>query len=210
MGGVGLVLLAAGASSRMGSPKQLLEYEGEALVRRAARMGLASWGPASSTAPVWVVVGCRCEQVEAALSGLPVRLLHNPDWETGMGSSIRVGARAGARQDLDALILALADQPLVTAEHYQRLVETFHVTGCPVVASGYAGVAGVPALFARELFPGLVALPPEQGCQGLIARHPDKIVVPCSAAGLDVDTPEDYRRLTGQSYTPAPTGSGPG
>lgn len=184
-----MVLLAAGASTRMGRPKQLLEYRGTALARHAAEEALAACGP------VFVVLGCRALEVDAALEGLPVRALVNTEWQRGMGASIRVGAAAAEAADLDGVIMALADQPHVTAAHYRRLVSEFRATGRPVVASLYAGVLGAPALFARELFRDLVALPPERGCQSIIARQPEPVPVPCEAAQFDLDTPDDYARL---------------
>lgn len=190
MGRVGLVLLAAGNSSRMGSAKQLLAYRGRALVRHAAEIALAS-----VCDPVVVVVGARTPEVRQALAGLKLEIVENPRWAEGMGTSIQVGVSAAANSPLDGVVLALADQPRVTATVLDRLVEAHRDTGRPIVASGYAGTAGVPAFFARTLFEELLALHSGAGAKPLITRDPHRLaVLDCPEAALDVDTPEDYER----------------
>jgi len=186
-----IVILAAGSGSRMGATKQLLPFGGQPLVRHAARIALAS-----GARPVWVVVGHDAARVRAALDGEPVSVVENPDWQQGMGTSIRAGIGALADAGVDAAILMLADQPMLTGGILGRLIAVRAETRAPVVASAYSGTVGVPVLFGRERFPRLLALGNGEGCKGcILAEGPDAILVPCAEAGVDVDTPEDYGRL---------------
>jgi molybdenum cofactor cytidylyltransferase len=196
---VGVVLLAAGGSSRLGRPKQLLMHEGKTLVRRAAEAAVAA-----KCGPVVVVLGAQTEAVTAELAGLPVRTVQNPDWSVGMGSSLQVGLRAldtedatGASPAVDAALVMLCDQLRVGARHLRALVEAFTRTRASIVASGYEGTRGVPALFSRALFPEMEALAPDQGARGVIARDPSRVVeVALAGGGEDVDTAQDLSRLT--------------
>ncbi len=195
---VGVVLLAAGGSSRLGRPKQLLVHEGKTLVRRAAEAAVAA-----SCGPVVVVLGAQAQAVTAELSGLPVHTVHNASWADGMGSSLRLGLRALEAQEpsaagaaVDAALLMLCDQLRVDASHLRALVDAFTRTRAPIVASGYEGTRGVPALFSRALFTELEALAPEQGARKVIAREPSRVVeVALAGGGEDVDTVADLPRL---------------
>lgn len=188
---VGVVLLAAGSSSRLGRPKQLLVHGGKTLVRRAAEAAVEA-----RCGPVVVVLGAQAQAVASELAGLPVHTVHNPDWEQGMGVSLRVGVRALA-PEAEAALVMLCDQLRVESGHLRALVEEFHRTGSPIVASGYEGARGVPALFSRALFPELEALGPDQGARGVIARDASRVVeVALTGGGEDVDTAADLSRLT--------------
>ncbi|GMT98777.1 nucleotidyltransferase family protein [Corallococcus caeni] len=187
---VAVVVLAAGGSSRLGQPKQLLRHEGTSLVRRAARNAL------DASPVVVVVLGARRDDVASELDGLTVRCVDNPEWALGQGSSLRVGLRA-LPPDVDGAVLMLCDQLRVDAAHLRSLISTFERTHAPIVASAYAGTRGVPALFSRALFPELEALPPTGGARGLIARDPSRVVEVALPGGEeDVDTAEDALRLT--------------
>ena len=189
--GTALILLAAGQGSRMGSPKQLLPWDGRPLIRHAAEVALRS-----RCSPVVVVLGCAADTIRRALDGLPVVITENPAWESGMASSIQAGIQALDAQPVDSLILTLADQPRLTPEIYDRLVQTHRETGASVVTSEYAGTVGVPVLFGRDRFADLQALQGAQGCKGVILAHRDQAVgLPCPEAEFDVDTPADYARL---------------
>jgi molybdenum cofactor cytidylyltransferase len=188
----GLILLAAGGSSRMGSPKQLLRYRGEPLIRRAARIALGS-----ALRPVIAVLGAHAERIRPLLADLPVDVVVNARWAEGVGTSIRAGVELARSHGLAGVVLALADQVRVTAEMFDRLLAAQRESGLPIAASRYGGTMGVPALFAREMFPRLLALAPDQGCKGLILAHAARAVhVDCPEAEADVDTPEDYSALT--------------
>ena len=188
----GIVILAAGDSSRMGSPKQLLDYGGKPLLRHAADVALRSmcWGN------VLVVLGSRSADFRPALANLPVTILENRRWEQGMGTSIHTGVEHARVSGLDGVILTLADQPLVTPDSLDRLIHTHLETNQPIVAAQYAGTVGVPVFFSREFFPQLLALKSQQGCKGVILSHPEHAFhLACPEAEVDIDTPQDYSSL---------------
>ncbi len=190
--GVAAVILAAGASSRMGSPKQTLRYRGESLLRRAA---LAALG--AGCRPVVVVTGAHAELSRRELEGLGVREAFNPYWETGMASSVRAGVEALAGADADGVVLMLCDQPHVTAEVISGLVAAHRATLRSVVASAYGGGFGVPALFGRTLFAELAQLEGAAGARQVIKRHASEAhFLPFPGGETDVDTPDDFSRLT--------------
>jgi len=189
------VILAAGASSRMGTQKLLLPLGGEPLVTRTVRQ-VAEAG----FDDVLVVVGHEHEKVLEAIAGLRCRHAINLDYATGMGSSFRTAvAELG---NSAAAMFALADQPFVTASEYRRLLETY-LTQPPgqaqspgIVSVRYGDVTAPPHLFDREFFPELAVL--EHGARPVLQRHRDRTVVlqfPPELL-LDIDTPEDYERAS--------------
>jgi molybdenum cofactor cytidylyltransferase len=191
--GVGAVVLAAGSSSRMGSPKQTLQFRGESLLRRAA---LAALG--AGCRPVIVVTGANAELSRGELDGLDVREVFNPHWETGMASSVRAGIEGLVRADADAdaAVLMLCDQPHVNAEVISGLVAAYRAAGRPVVASAYGGSFGAPALFGRPLFAELARLEGAAGAKQVIKRHAAEAhFLPFRGGEVDVDTPDDFSRL---------------
>ncbi len=189
---VGVVLLAAGGSSRLGRPKQLVLHHGKTLVRRAAETAHAA-----ECGPVVVVLGAHREAVASEMVGLPVRTVEHPEWAAGPGGSLVAGVRVlTSDTSVDAVLVMLCDQLRVDAAHLRALVETWRRTGVPVVASAYEETRGVPALFSREVFSELEALMPEQGARGVIAREPSRVTeVPLPGGGEDVDTAADLARL---------------
>ncbi len=188
---IAVVVLAAGEASRMGEPKQLLEVNGRPLIRFVAENVLQS-----GCGPVTVVIGAHAGKVRAALDGCRVNIVENPRWAEGMGTSIQAGVRSVEEAGADAVILMLADQPLIDATVLKRLAELHRTSGKPIVAADYAGTVGVPVLFARECFPLLLGLAADQGCKGVILKNRAiAATMPCPEAEVDIDTPEDYRRI---------------
>jgi molybdenum cofactor cytidylyltransferase len=181
------VVLAAGASTRMGRQKLLLPFGGEPLLRRTVRQVIAT-----GFEDVLIVLGFEHEQTRQALDGLPCRHAINPDYATGMGSSFRTAV--GALGDAAAAMFALADQPFVTAGDYRRLPETYLTKPRGIVCVKYGEVTAPPHLFDREFFPELAAL--EHGARPVLQRHRDRTVVLQFPEDLlvDIDTPEDYDR----------------
>lgn len=188
---IGAILLAAGGSSRLGRPKQLVEFEGKTLIRRAAEM-LA----ASKCSPVVVVLGAEIERSSEQLNGLDISICVNENWSDGISSSIKAGLDAVLRREpaVDAVVIALCDQPFVTAEDIDLLLATFRMTGSPIVAASYSDTIGVPALFAREVFNDLFALKGDQGARKLIQQQSEKVsTVDIQRAATDIDRPDDLR-----------------
>ena len=190
----GLIILAAGGSSRMnGVPKQLLEFNGRSLLRRAAETSLSS-----SCRPVLVVLGASAEKMLPEIEDLPLIIEINVNWRQGMGSSIKTGL-SKLLQDapgIEAVLLMLTDQPLITAEIIDRLIDTHSASGLPITASEYENTVGVPALFSRPMFDKLLALPDGAGAKSLMQKDPAKVKrMPVPEAALDIDLPEDHRLL---------------
>ena len=195
---IGVILLAAGGSTRLGSPKQLLTYEGKTLLRHAAETALAT-----GCRPVAAVLGSGAARLRAELAGLDVRLVDNPDWSRGMGTSVRLGV-AALDADTAGTLLMLCDQPLVTAEKLAMLVAAFRQNaGAGIVAAAYHDTVGVPALFSRAYFDELRALPDDAGAKPILQRHRDAVLpVPLPEAAVDIDTREQYERLASGIQSP--------
>lgn len=189
----GCVLLAAGASKRMGQPKQLLPIAGRPLVAHVAAAALAS--PAW---PVVVVLGADAEKIKPLLAGLPLLIAQNYEWPEGLASSIRTGLvmLENFSQALDAVLIAPADLPAFSADAIMRLVAALRAGPYSIAAARYAGRLGSPALFARVHFAALHALHGEEGARSLLTAHADAVAaVDLPELALDLDTPGDYERL---------------
>ncbi len=186
----GALVLAAGASTRLGRPKQLLTVAGETLVHRAARVALEA-----GCAPVVVVEGA--VPLEEALLGLSVERVSCGDWAAGPGASLRAGALA-LRGRVDAVLVTLVDQPDVGVSELQALLDT----AGEVVAARYSGVLGVPALFRGAHLEALASLPPERGAGAWLEAHAGLVAaVSMPKAAFDVDTPEDAAALSRRPTT---------
>jgi molybdenum cofactor cytidylyltransferase len=188
---IAAVVLAAGLSRRMGRPKVLLDWGGAPVIRRAVERALAG-----GVDEVVVVVGGEGDGIRRALDGLPVRFVVNPTPEAGQASSIACGIRA-LGPEVEAALIVLGDQPTLPREVIPRLLETFRLTGKPVVAPLYRGVQGNPVLFATALFPELGALGGDRGARPLLEKAPARVaLVPFDLpVPADLDTPEEYERL---------------
>jgi xanthine dehydrogenase accessory factor len=186
---IGCAVLAAGGSRRLGSPKQLVLFRGEALVRRAARAACAS-----RCEHVAIVVGCRRQGVERAVAGLGAEVRYEQGWSEGLCGSVRQATSWARERGLSALVLAVCDQPLLTAEHLDALVER-HREGAEVVASSYARTRGVPALFARSWFDRLGELEGDRGAGALLRSAPGVEEVRWEDGTFDVDEVEDVVRM---------------
>jgi CTP:molybdopterin cytidylyltransferase MocA len=187
------VVLAAGGSARLGIPKQLIEFRGEPLVRRAARSAADA-----GAAPVIVVVGAKAADTILAINGLSfTSTVFNEQWRTGLASSLVTGIRELQRLDarVDAVLLVTADQPLVDAAALRRLLD-FFAEGARLVAAEYSGTIGVPAVFGREHLDSLLALEGDAGA-GRWLREQGRAVrrMPLPDAAVDVDTAEDAALL---------------
>jgi molybdenum cofactor cytidylyltransferase len=187
---IAAVVLAAGASTRLGQAKQLVRVAGESLLRRTARMALEA-----GCAAVVVVLGFEAERMRPELDGLPVKITENPRWAEGMASSLRCGVESVQRMEPDGVLLLVCDQPRLSAEHL-RILLSRHRGKQTITASAYAGNMGVPVVFGRELFPELLALQGDQGARAVILRHGEQTEgIPWPEGTVDLDRPEDLRRV---------------
>lgn len=182
----GAVVLAAGASTRLGHPKQLIEVDGEPLLRRVTR-----WAIATQPRDAVVVLGHDADRIGAVLDGVDVRTLRIADAATGMAASLRAGIEALDVRCAGALIV-LTDQPALTGAHLDALCATWRTSPTRAVASAYAGLVGVPALLPRAWFEDIVALRGDVGARALLrARRNDVIGVPAPELAWDLDTAGD-------------------
>ncbi|RME30811.1 MAG: HAD-IIA family hydrolase [Thermoflexia bacterium] len=201
MSSIGAILLAAGASTRFGQPKQLLDWHGQPMVARVADQALTA-----GLDPVVVVLGHRAEEVRAALADRPIRVATNWRWEEGISTSVQTGLAALPPETRAAVFLA-CDQPLVSADLLRELVARFQETGAPIVCAAYGSLRTTPALFACHLFREFFEVTGDQGGRVLMARYADLVLpveVPDPIWLSDIDTPEAYRRLLERTAPPAP------
>jgi molybdenum cofactor cytidylyltransferase len=178
----------------MGQPKQLLEYEGKSLVRRAAEAAVAS-----KARRTIVVTGAASREVDARLAGLAVLLVHNPDYADGMSTSLKAGLRA-VRPEVDAIVVLLADQPFVTAEIIDGLIDLHEQTGAKIVRPRYGDHPGNPVLWDSSLFAELLEQEGDQGGRAMLQKYRADVSwleLPDLGQQTDVDTPEAYAQLTG-------------
>lgn len=192
--GLCAVVLAAGASRRFGSPKQLASYRGETLVERSVRLAHEA-----GAETVCVVLGYRAEAIGRALQRgrvPPGRTItvRNARWRDGMGRSLACGMRSLDRR-ARAVLVCLADQPLLEAGDLMRLVLAWRASPRSVVASRYAGKTGVPAIFPRSHFAALKSLSGDRGARVLLASSNDVLSVPMPLAAVDIDDPQDLSNL---------------
>lgn len=181
---LGAVVLAAGASKRLGEPKQWLRWEGETLLRRAVRIA------AEVAKDVVVVLPPQAEVYVPELDGLAVRAIANPEAEEGMASSLRLGIRSlGA---VKGAFLLTIDQYAVSQEWLRTLKAAFEASPSVPVASAYSGTVGIPALLPASLFPEVAKLQGDRGAKALLtSAH----ALPFQEGAWDVDTPEDLKRF---------------
>lgn len=193
----GLIILAAGQSSRMGLPKQLLPIQGKSLLLRIIEEGLKT-----SCYPVSVVLGAHKEQIVPSLVGVPVNLVDNPRWVSGMASSIQMGLVGSymIEKNIDSVIIVPSDMPRVNEAVLSSLISTAKSTDRLMVACRYDGILGVPALFKREAFTALLDLKGDQGARKLFADDPSQVaVIDFPAGSIDLDTPEAYQHYIRQN-----------
>ena len=179
------IVLAAGSSERLGQPKQLVEWQGTTLVRRAAELALDV-----CNAGISVVVGASSSQVTAELEGLSVTIVYNNNWQTGMGSSLKAGIQASSK-DADGLLLMLCDQPGIESDDLIRLVNVWQNQPDNPAAAAYSGTVGVPAILPAAMLPALDDISGDAGAGGLLRRYSDTSLVEMPSAAWDIDIATD-------------------
>jgi CTP:molybdopterin cytidylyltransferase MocA len=184
------IVLAAGSASRFGATKQLATIDGEALVSRAVRLAESACGRR-----VVLVAGNDRARVTAACAPLAGYFTVNPDYASGLSTSIRAGIEA-VSPVADAALLLLADQPRIGIDDLMAISATWHRKPGSIVASAFAGTVGPPAIFPRALFPALTELRGDRGARGIIDTHREIVeLVECEAAAVDIDRPGDIDQL---------------
>jgi len=187
---IAIIILAAGTSSRMGSPKQLLSYKGKNLLRHTVDEALET-----GCQSVFVILGANSNLLRNELKDKPVSIFENNGWQEGISSSIHCGLEAITNTILrpDSIIFMVCDQPYVNSSLLSDLVKKKNETGMPVVASCYDNTIGTPALFHKSFFPALMELKNDKGAGKLMAENQEKVAtVPFPGGITDIDTIEDY------------------
>ena len=193
------VVLAAGASSRLGQPKQLLEFRGKTLVRRTVDAAIEA-----NCSPVIVVTGNAHAEVKNALAEANAILVQNSKWRRGVGTSIRVGIQHVIENapEVNATLLLVCDQPFVDVDVLSALIALHSESGKPIVASRYADTLGVPALFDQSIFPELLRLSSDAGAKPIILLNHARVAEFSFPRGdVDVDTLQDLKSIRSKPPT---------
>jgi molybdenum cofactor cytidylyltransferase len=187
-----IIILAAGKSSRLGQPKQLLPFKGKSLLSHCIETAK------KVSEHVLVITGAEKIRIESEIKNSAVTVVHNPEWEEGMASSIRKGLSYTMEnlKHVTSLIFMVCDQPFVTTGLLQNLIKENQETSKSIVASYYSEIAGTPVLFNQSIFPELLELTGDIGARKIIAKHKDRLAtVPFPLGNVDMDTADDYRKL---------------
>ena len=188
----GIIILAAGNSSRLGQPKQLLPYKDDTLLQHI----IAEAAVIKDTVLI-VVTGANHELIEKNIDS-KVKISFNHDWELGMSSSINKGLSEllQSNPEIEKCIVAVCDQPFVSHSVFENLITEYDVTGKGIVASTYAETFGTPVLFDKKYFDDLLDLKGQEGAKKVITRFLDDTAsIPFEKGNIDIDTEEDYNKL---------------
>lgn len=186
-GRVAAIVLAAGEAKRMGSPKALLPWQGQTLLRHCALTALAS-----RCDEVLVALGSNASELKTELADLEVRSFEHSAWQTGMGSTL-AAATQQLDVDLDGIVVLLCDQPFVSSDLIDTLIQS--ASGREMAACAYRDTLGPPAYFSRSQFPCLRDLSGDRGAKALLLEHRESIAtVPFPEGRFDIDEPDDYDR----------------
>ena len=190
---IGVIILAAGASNRMGKPKQLLRWHEKPLLQTVIDKAQAYTFDTNV-----LVLGAHSEEIKRAIVPGRFRIIINEDWKEGIASSIRKGVEGSLEinPELEHILILLSDQPFLTSELIHEMIGSHKQHGKSITACKYQDTVGVPAIFARPLFRELSMLEGDRGAKVLIRKYPDNLAVVSFDLGLiDLDKPEDYHKL---------------
>lgn len=188
-----ILILAAGASRRLGEPKQFVKYQGSSLIRR-----ITSEAIKSAVGGVTVVTGFKGEAVQQEIKDTKARIFYNEEWEEGIGASIRNGLNflLDADPDLNAVLISMVDQPFVDAAHLKKIANAYDPSRPMIVASAYSGTFGVPVLVDNFYFDMLKGLKGDEGGKKIFVNYLKNIVeIPFIEGAIDIDEKEDLKSL---------------
>ena len=189
----GIIILAAGESKRLGSPKQLLSFDGNTLLARVAKTACESM-----THPVIAVLGAHAEKIRPTLNIPGITVVNNEDWQEGMASSISKGLSSMMElyPQVDGILILVCDQPYLNPDLIKVLIDAQRDAGLPAAAASYSGKLGTPALFHKSLFSVLMLLSGDTGARKMLERMRENVVkVDFEMGDVDIDTQADYERL---------------
>lgn len=191
---IAILILAAGASSRMGLPKQLLPWEDTTLLGSAIRKAKAS-----DASTVVVVLGANAASIKNGITEKNVEIVENPHWSSGLGSSIARGTDflIQSKNKTNGILILLADQPLIDTAYLNEMMAAFASDQRQIVATAYGNRAGVPALFSEDYFKELTKLDDDFGAKKILDSHKkDALILNLGQKTVDIDTKSDYENLT--------------
>lgn len=202
---IAVVVLAAGGSRRMGHPKQLLQIEGQELLRRTVEVSLRSncdW--------VLVTLGNEAQRCVSSVDDLNCSLVMVGDWREGLSRSIRRALEQIQEHNAltnsespwyDAVLFVPCDLPELSASHLNALIHSYQTTSSPLVASRFGDIVGIPALFDASVWPEFAALSGDEGARKIIRRTPERVqLVDFEAGAIDIDTPQDYEAFVSKDF----------
>ena len=191
---IAIIILAAGSSSRLGRPKQLLELDGNTLLQKSITTAL------NVSKNVIVVLGANENLIRPTISGSPIEIVLNKNWADGMSSSIRIGMSVLEKKEHKAVLIMLCDQPYVDDFLLKKMISVFEKSKLPIVASEYEGKVGVPAIFDVSFFQKLKMLEGQKGAKILIMNNLKQIERFAFEKGkIDIDTEEDWKKIKNNS-----------
>jgi molybdenum cofactor cytidylyltransferase len=188
-----VVIIAAGESKRLGSPKQLLLLDKDTMLNRLIKMVQKA-----VDFPIYLVLGANAKKIKAQLPITNLNIVENNEWQEGMGSSIRIGVQAviDSANKHDGVLILVCDQPYLSESSIKDLIALQAINNTAIAASFYANIAGTPALFHQSVFSDLLALKGDQGAKRIIQERDQELAKLQFEKGvLDIDTPEDYQQL---------------
>jgi molybdenum cofactor cytidylyltransferase len=191
----GILILAAGNSSRLGQPKQLLQFKGKSLLLHVVSQAL------EVTPAVVIVTGLKNDEIEKEILGLKVLVAENSNWQEGMGSSISSGLQKLLDNfpAIEKVMISVCDQPFIEASVFSELTSKQNDSQKNIVASAYSNTVGTPVLFAKKYFPELVALSGNVGAKKLLDKFKEDVAqINFKKGAIDIDTIEDYEQLIQQ------------
>jgi molybdenum cofactor cytidylyltransferase len=189
----GVLIVAAGESKRLGTPKQLLQFEGQSLINR-----LVNIVRDAGSFPITIVLGAEATGIQAQLPDVNLHVVINEEWREGMGSSIRVGLKKMIEMDadMDGVMILVCDQPFIKSESIQSLIQMQQSTGLPMAACFYEGIVGTPALFHQYMFSDLLQLSGDTGAKKMMKdKMGDVAKLNFEKGVIDIDTMEDYQKI---------------
>lgn len=195
MSDFGVIILAAGGSTRMGRPKQLLKIKGQTLIRKTVETALSI-----QANPIVAVLGNAFEAINEEIADLKISTAHNTEWQKGMAGSLRIGVQRFRRlaPETKAVLLLLCDQPLITPDYLQQLYLEWQTTKMDAVASAYKGIKGVPAIFKTSILQQFTATEGDFGARHLIKQLEQAgrlSALDFPAGAIDLDTPDEYQQF---------------
>jgi molybdenum cofactor cytidylyltransferase len=190
---ISALILAAGASSRLGQPKQMLPWKSSTL------LGHSITAAQTVVESVYVVLGAFYEETLPEVQKWKAQPILNKDWQKGISTSIRCGVEvAFCQPEIQAVLILLCDQPSITEEHLQNLIHLYHPIQSPITASFYAGSHGVPAIFDRSFMQGLLSLQGDKGAKSLLEKYHSLVkAIAMDEGEVDIDSPEDWEKYKG-------------